>query len=112
MIIKDFDSFVNEMYMGPADGAKSFADHQKKQSSLGYYPDAVSAEAGGPGNPAPSAVGEEQTPTMLSIRLGDIEPEGYPGAGGQKYSVEQPGGWTTGTPPSNMRGEPMIQKTM
>ena len=115
MIVKDFNTFVNEMYMGPADGAKAFSDHQKKQASLGYNKDAVSAEPGGfgnGGNAGAPAVGENDSPSMMSTRLGDIEPDGYPSAAGQEYSVVQPGTYTTGTQPSNMRGEPTIQKSM
>ena len=108
MIVESFDTFINEMYMGPADGAgavKSFNDKQKK---LSHNPDAVSAEPGGFGNGgnAGAPVGENDSPSMMSDRLGDIEPEGYPSEAGQEYGV---------TPPSapvinhnNMRGEPKI----
>ena len=114
MIVKDFNTFVNEMYMGPADGAKAFSDHQKKQSGLGYYPDAVSADPAGPGNGggagAPS-VGENDTPSMLSNRLGDIEPDGYPSAAGQDFKIQQQGSTMAGSH-DNMRGEPRQMKTM
>jgi len=102
-IIKPFDTFINEMYMGPADGAGSFTDHQNKQKKLGYYPDAVSAEAGGPGNPG---VSEEEGVTMLSKRLGDIEPDGYPSESGQSFAYTQPG--TGVISQNNMRGEPIL----
>jgi len=105
--INTFDEFVNEMYSGPADGAKSFADFQAKQKKLGYYPNAVSAEVGGPGNPG--EVAEEEGPTMLSKRLGDIEPDGsghYPSQGGQDFTITQPGTSVVST--NNMRGEPIL----
>ena len=109
MVVKEFDNFVNEMYMLPADGAKAFADHKKKQLALGYYPDAVSAEAGGPGNGGGSgapSVGENDTPSMLSTRLGDIEPDGYPSASGQSFAYTQQGTGVVST--NNMRGEPTL----
>ena len=114
MIVKDFDSFVNEMYMGPADGAGYVKSFNQKQDKLTYNPKAVSAEPGGfgnGGNAGAPAVGENDSPSMLSNRLGDIEPEGYPSAAGQEYGITQPGTYTTGTQPWNMRGEPTIQKS-
>ena len=104
--IKSFTAFVNEMYMGPADGAKSVADFNKKQKSLGYYPDAVSSEVGGPGNPG--EVAEDETPTPLSQRLGNIEPDvdSYPSAGGQDFTITQPGSGVVSS--NNMRGEPIL----
>ena len=104
--IKSFNEFVNEMYMGPANGAKSVEDFRKKQMELGYYPDAVSAEVGGPGNPGD--VAEEEGPTMLSQRLGDIEPsaEAYPSSAGQNFNIQQPGSKHIST--NNMRGEPKL----
>jgi len=102
--VKTFADFVNEMYEGPADGAKSVADFFKKQKDLGHYPDAVSAEVGGPGNPG--EVAEDGTPTMLSTRLGDIEPEAYPSSAGQVAQIQQPGSKHIST--NNMRGEPKL----
>ena len=109
MIVKDFNTFVNEMYMGPADGAKAFADHKKKQMALGYYPDAVSAEPGGPGNGGNAGapgVGENDSPSMMSTRLGDIEPNGYPSEAGQSFTYTQQGTGVIST--NNMRGEPTL----
>ncbi len=113
MSFKKYNDFVNEMWFSgaiPADGAKSVGNHFKKQQKLTYYPDAVSAEVGGPGNPG--EVAEEEGPTMLSRRLGDIEPDGsghYPSQAGQDYTITQPG--TTITSFDNMRGEPRQVKT-
>ena len=106
MKFKKFNQFVNEMYMGPADGAKYVADFRKKQKSLGYYPDAVSAEVGGPGNPG--EVAEEEVPTPLSKRLGNIEPDvdSYPSDAGQDFTIKQPG--SVGISYNNMRGEPKL----
>ncbi len=104
MIVKDFNSFLNEMYMGPADGKGAFDDHQKKQQ--GYYKDAVSAEPGGfgnGGNAGAPAVGENDSPSMMSTRLGDIEPEGYPSAAGQDYPVTQPGSAQIATDPDSLK---------
>ena len=102
----EFAAYVNEMYQGPADGAKSVADFRKKQASLTSNKDAVSSEVGGPGNPA--AVAEEETPTPLSKRLGNIEPDvdSYPSAGGQDFTVTQPGSGVVSS--NNMRGEPIL----
>jgi len=111
MVVESFDTFINEMYMGPADGKGSFDDHQKKQQ--GYYKDAVSAEPGGFGNGgnsgAPAGAVGEDGPTMMSDRLGDIEADGYPSAEGQDFKITQPG--TTIVSHDNMRGEPMLTKT-
>ena len=104
MIVKDFNTFLNEMYMGPADGKGAFDDHQKKQQ--GYYKDAVSAEPGGfgnGGNAGAPAVGENDSPSMMSTRLGDIEPEGYPSAAGQDYAVTQPGSAQISTDPISLK---------
>jgi hypothetical protein len=106
MIVKDFNTFLNEMYMGPADGAKAFSDHQKKQSTLGYNKDAVSAEPGGfgnGGNAGAPAVGENDSPSMMSTRLGDIEPDGYPSAAGQDFKVTQPGSKQIATDPDSLK---------
>ena len=114
MIVKDFNTFLNEMYMLPADGAKAFADHQTKQKKLTYNPDAVSAEADGPGNGGNAgapAVGENDSPSMMSTRLGDIEPDGYPSAAGQDFKIQQTGSTMAGSH-DNMRGEPRQMKTM
>ena len=103
-IIESFDTFITEMYMGPADGKGAFDDHQKKQQ--GYYKDAVSAEPGGfgnGGNAGPPAVGENDSPSMMSTRLGDIEPSGYPSAAGQDFKVTQPGSKQIATDPDGLR---------
>lgn len=99
--LKTFNQFVNEMYSGPADGAKYVKSFNDKQKELGYYPDAVGSEPGSPGNPA---VGEDVS--MMSDRLGDIEPEAYPSSGGQNFKITQPG--TVVTSHDNMRGEPKL----
>ena len=113
---KTYNQFVNEsdglmMFSIPADGKKSNKEFNDKQKQLGYYPKAVSAEVGGPGNPGEAEEVEEDTPTMLSQRLGDIEPDGsgrYPSQGGQDMKITQPG--SVGTDPGyhNMRGEPKL----
>ena len=108
-LIIDFDQFVNEMYMGPANGAKSTADHMIKQQKLGYYPKAVSSEPGGFGNGGNSGapeVAEDRTPTPLSQRLGNIEPEAYPSSAGQDFAITQPGSAIVSH--DNMRGEPKL----
>ncbi len=104
LVVESFDTFINEMYMGPADGKGAFDDHQKKQQ--GYYKDAVSAEPGGfgnGGNAGAPAVGENDSPSMMSTRLGDIEPEGYPSAAGQDYTVTQPGSKQIATDPDSLK---------
>ena len=121
MQFKKFEQFVNEdlgsFFMSvPADSAERVRKFNNIQ--LGYNKDAVSAEPGGPGNGgnagAPS-VGEDG-PTMLSKRLGDIEPvlddngdpEMYPSSAGQVKKIVQPG--TAVVSHDNMRGEPMLIK--
>ena len=104
MIVESFDTFINEMYMGPADGKGAFDDHQKKQQ--GYYKDAVSSEPGGfgnGGNAGAPAVGENDSPSMMSTRLGDIEPDGYPSAAGQDFRVTQPGSKQIATDPDSLK---------
>lgn len=103
MIVKDFNTFLNEMYMGPADGAGYVKGFNKKQ--LGYNKDAVSAEPGGfgnGGNAGPPVVGENDSPSMMSDRLGDIEPDGYPSAAGQDFKVTQPGSKQIATDPEGL----------
>lgn len=109
---KTYNEFINEdsglmMFSIPADGAKLTKEFQDKQKKLGHYPKAVSSEVGGPGNP--EEVAEETGPTMMSQRLGDIEPDGsgrYPSEGGQDFKITQPG--TAVVSHNNMRGEPKI----
>jgi len=95
--IESFDTFINEMYSGPADGAKYVKSFNDKQSNLGYFPNAVGSEEGSPGNPA---VGEDVS--MMSDRLGDIEPEAYPSSGGQDFKVTQPGSAQLSTNPASL----------
>ena len=119
MQFKKFNQFVNEnSFMSvPADSAKIVKKFNDVQT--GYNKDAVSAEPGGfgnGGNAGAPAVGEDG-PTMLSKRLGDIEPvlddngnpEKVPSSAGQVDKITQPG--TTIVSHDNMRGEPMLTKT-
>lgn len=108
VVVESFDTFINEMYMGPADGKGAFDDHQKKQ--LGYNKDAVSSDPDGFGNGgnagAPVGAVGEDGPTMMSDRLGDIEPEGYPSAAGQRQEITPAGSQVVSH--NNMRGEPKL----
>jgi len=106
MQFKKFQKFVNEdLSFLPSDSAERVRKFNNIQ--LGYNKDAVSAEP---------SVGEDG-PTMLSKRLGDIEPvlddngnpEMFPSSLGQVKQITQPG--TTIVSHDNMRGEPMLTKT-
>jgi hypothetical protein len=109
-IIESFDTFITEMYMGPADGAASVKKFNNRQEKLSYDPEAVSADPEGFGNGgnagAPAGAVGEDGPTMMSDRLGDIEPEGYPSAAGQRQEITPAGAQVVSH--NNMRGEPKL----
>ena len=112
-IVESFDTFITEMYMGPADGAGSVKKFNNRQEKLSHDPKAVSADPEGFGNGGNSgaptdtvgAIGEEG-PTMMSDRLGDIEPEGYPSAAGQDAAITPANAQVVSH--NNMRGEPKL----
>jgi len=108
MIVKEFDDFINEMYMGPADGKASVKAFNDKQQKLTHNPNAVSSDPSGFGNGgnAGAPVGENDSPSMMSDRLGDLEPDGYPSGAGHRYPVSPQESPVMSH--NNMRGEPKL----